>query len=247
MSLPRTPGHRQRTVAGQPHPPARKEPGLRPGRLPHRLRQPTGHLPQGQVSTGWHGPYPTSSPAAAPADRGPVQQEPVPPLPRPHPVHHHRRQRPDRGLSPTRTPRPATPRPRRAADTRLEDPLRGPLWSRGHHQRVRPRTRHAPLPLPRTAENPPATRTHGHRREHRTPQQPVSDRRTLSTETADRLPDLPGPERHPPLKVLANPRHLSPTIQDPRQSQVRRQGGSRRPARHRQAAARRRCVRVRGS
>ncbi len=74
-----------------------------------------------------------------PIDRGPVHQEPVPPLPTPHPVHHHR-QRPDSGLSPARTPRPAIPRPCRAADPRLEDPLRGPLRSRGHHQRVHPRT-----------------------------------------------------------------------------------------------------------
>ncbi|BFO18155.1 hypothetical protein SHKM778_45430 [Streptomyces sp. KM77-8] len=35
-----------------------------------------------------------------PADRGPVHQEPVPSLPGPHPVHHHRRQCPHRGLSP---------------------------------------------------------------------------------------------------------------------------------------------------
>ncbi len=71
-------------------------------------------------------------------------------------------------------PQPARARP---APRHGRHPLlRPPLRSRGHHQRVRPRTRHAPLPLPRTAESPPATRTHGHRREHRTTQHPVSDR-----------------------------------------------------------------------
>ena len=48
-------------------PPASTAPGrATPARLPHRLRPPGSHLPQGQVSKGWHGPYPTSSPDAAP-------------------------------------------------------------------------------------------------------------------------------------------------------------------------------------
>ncbi|MDQ0772759.1 hypothetical protein QF026_001225 [Streptomyces aurantiacus] len=59
---------------------------------------------------------------------------------------------------------------------------------------------------------------------HRTTQRPVSDRGILFTETADRLPDLPGPERDPPVNVLVNPRHLSPAIQDPRQSRAWRLG-----------------------
>ncbi|MET8436770.1 IS701 family transposase [Streptomyces sp900116325] len=54
-------------------------------------------------------------------------------------------------------------------------------------------------------------RTHSHRREHRTTQQPVSDRGCLFTETADRLPDLPGPAGVTSTKVLAHPRHLTPS------------------------------------
>ncbi|MEU1534310.1 hypothetical protein [Streptomyces fagopyri] len=45
-------------------------------------------------------------------------------------------------------------------------------------------------------------------------------------ETANRLPSLFGPERDPPVRVLADPRQLSPTIQDPRQSQVRLPGAA---------------------
>jgi hypothetical protein len=93
--------------------------------------------PQGQVSAGWHGPYPTSSPTAAPLDRGPVHQEPVPSLPSSRPVHQHRRQRPPCGFSSTRAPRPATSCPRGTTDSRVENPLRGPLGSGGHGQRVR--------------------------------------------------------------------------------------------------------------
>ncbi|MFF3357367.1 transposase [Streptomyces sp. NPDC002917] len=39
--------------------------------------------------------------------------------------------------------------------------------------------------------------------------------------TADRLPDLPGPAGNSPIEVLAHPRHLTSTIQDPRQSQAK--------------------------
>ncbi|MEU0252836.1 DUF664 domain-containing protein [Streptomyces sp. NPDC006184] len=55
---------------------------------------------QGQVSQGWHGPYPTSSPTAAPliVARFP-RANAAPALPAP--VHQHRRQRPHRGISPT--------------------------------------------------------------------------------------------------------------------------------------------------
>ncbi|WP_308434936.1 transposase [Streptomyces tauricus] len=43
--------------------------------------------------------------------RGPVHQEPGPPLPRPIRLHAYRPQHPHRGFPPTRTPRPTTPRP----------------------------------------------------------------------------------------------------------------------------------------
>jgi len=62
----RTPGHRQRPTAGQPHPPAPQERGLRPGRLPHRLRPPAGHLPSGPDQRGLARPLPDLLAHAAP-------------------------------------------------------------------------------------------------------------------------------------------------------------------------------------
>src|SRR5262249_25569687 len=56
--------------------------------------------PQGQVSKGWHGPYPTSSPRRRPAHRGALHQGPVPPLPRQGRLHHLRRRQAHRGLPP---------------------------------------------------------------------------------------------------------------------------------------------------
>ncbi|WP_244905398.1 transposase [Streptomyces agglomeratus] len=88
--------------------------GLRPGRLPHRLRPSRSPAPRARSAKA--GTAPTRPPPhRRPADRGQVHQKPVPALPGPHPVHHHRRQRPHRGLSPARAPRPATSRPHRAA------------------------------------------------------------------------------------------------------------------------------------
>lgn len=202
---PRTPGHRHRTrtAAGQPHPPSPPQQRLRPRRLPHRLQSPVGHPPQGQVSKGWHGPYPTSSPTAGPADRGPVHQAPVPALLGPRPVHHLPWWSPERGLSPARTPRPATPHPGRAANARLAGPIRSPFRSGEHRQRVRPRTRHASMPLPRTTQGPPTVCLHRNRHEHRTPQQPATVRRDNDIVPAtDRLPGPPGPARDPPTEVL---------------------------------------------
>ncbi|MFD4947649.1 transposase [Streptomyces sp. NPDC058409] len=46
-------------------------------------------------------------------------------------------------------------------------------------------------------------------------QRPVGDGGNLFTETADRLPDLPGPASDSPIEVLAHPRHLTSTLQDP--------------------------------
>ena len=60
------PGHPHRAAAGQPGPPAPRPGGLPPRRLPHRLRPPGSHLPARPGQQGWHGPYPTSSPDAAP-------------------------------------------------------------------------------------------------------------------------------------------------------------------------------------
>ncbi len=56
-----------RAAARQPHPPAPRPGGLRPRRLPRRLRPPGSHLSPGPGQQGVaRGPYPTSSPDAAP-------------------------------------------------------------------------------------------------------------------------------------------------------------------------------------
>jgi len=75
--------------------------------------------PQGQVSKGWHGPYPTSSPRRRPAHRGALHQGPVPALPRQGRLHHLRRRQAHRGLPPARALRAAGPQPRRPARPRL--------------------------------------------------------------------------------------------------------------------------------
>jgi hypothetical protein len=46
------------------------------------------------------------------------------------------------------------------------------------------------------------------------------ERLSVPPPTADRLPDLPGPARDPPLEVLANPRKLTWPPQDSRRSQT---------------------------
>ena len=174
--------------------------------------------PQGQVSAGWHGPYPTSSPTAGPADRGPVHQEPVPALPGPHPLHHLRRQRPHRGLP---------PRELRDLQLRVRTEQQTPAWktryavrsgvegtvnefAHGHGMR-RCRYRGQPkahlqhvltaiaVNIERLSELPPA-------------EKPIPA-------TADRLPELPGPARDPGLSP-GEP-SADPSDQDPRQSQAK--------------------------
>jgi hypothetical protein len=157
--------------------------------------------PQGQISKGWHGPYPTSSPTAAPLIVARFTKAQCQPCPVRTQCTTSRDGARNVGFPPTGTPRPATPRPRRAAVTRLAGPVCGPLRSGGHHERVRPRTRHASVPLPRTAEGPPATCVHGDRREHRTSQRPATIRRNNPTPATDRLPRLPGPTRDPSTRA----------------------------------------------
>lgn len=124
--------------------------------------------PQGQVSQGWHGPYPTSSPTAAPLIVARFAKSQC----RPCPVRSRCTSTVDSartvGFPPARAPRPTAPRPHRAADAPVEGSLRGPLRSGGHGQRVHSRTRHAPLPLPRTGKGTRPARPDGHRRQHRT-------------------------------------------------------------------------------
>ncbi len=158
-SRARTQGHRQRAAAGQPHPPAPQERRLRRGDVHIAFDRRQVTRPRGRRR-----PCP---------DRPPCT---------------HSRERPATGLAPARTPRPASPRPHRATDTRLEGPLRGPLRSGRHHQRVRPGTRDAPvrrLPCtwgrcgPQTEQAMRASRT-GPRRPRRTSCTPAADNGALT-------------------------------------------------------------------
>jgi hypothetical protein len=192
----------------------------RPGRLPHRLRPPAGHLSPGAGQQGLARPRPHLVAHRGTADRGPVHQEPVSTLSGPQPVHPLPGRRPERGLSPARTPRPATPRPRRATNARLACPVCGPFRSGRHRQRVRSRTRHASLPLSGTAEGPSAACLHRDRREHRTPQRPTTIRRNNLIPATDRLPGFPGSAQDPTTQVLAGRQQLTRREQDHRQSQA---------------------------
>lgn len=138
------------------------------------LRQVT--CPQGQVSAGRHGPYPTSSPTAVPLIVARFTKSQCRPCPARAQCTSTADSARTVGFPPARAPRPATQRPRRAADTRVEGPLCGPLRSGGHGQRVRPRTRHAPLSLPRAEQSPRPARPDGHRHQHRAPQRTAADR-----------------------------------------------------------------------
>ena len=157
-------------AARQPHPPAPRPAGLRPRRLPHRLRPPGGHLPAGPGQQRVARPLPDLLARRRPAHRRPLHQGPVPALSRQGRLHHLRRRQAHRGLPPARTARTADPQPRRPARPRLAQALRRPVRHRGHRLRARPRPQHAPLPLPRPAQGPPPARAHRHRRQHRTPQ-----------------------------------------------------------------------------
>ena len=65
--------------------------------------------PQGQVSKGWHGPYPDLLARRSPAHRRPLHQGAVPALPGAGRLHHLRRRQAHRGVPPARTARTAGP------------------------------------------------------------------------------------------------------------------------------------------
>lgn len=158
--------------------------------------------PQGQVSAGWHGPYPTSSPTAAPLIMACFTRSRCKPCPARTKCTTAR----DAGRNvgfPPRALRTAVTQPRRAAGPGLAQALRSPVRHRGHHQRVRARPRHAPLSLPRAGQGPSTTRPHRRRRQHRTPQPTVFGRTSTPT-AADRLPELPRSTRHPAPPFLAS-------------------------------------------
>jgi len=102
---PRAPDHPDRAAAGQPHPPAPRPGGLRPRRLPHRLRPPRGHLPAGAGQQGMARPLPHVLTRRRPAHRRPLHQGTVPALPRQGRLHHLRRRQAHRGIPPARPAR----------------------------------------------------------------------------------------------------------------------------------------------
>jgi transposase len=65
----------------------RQKRGLRPGRLPYRLRSSAGHLPAGAGQRGLARPLPDLLAHRGPTDRGTVHQKPMPSLPSSRPVH----------------------------------------------------------------------------------------------------------------------------------------------------------------
>ncbi len=175
--------------------------------------------PQGQVSKGWHGPYPTSSPDAAPLIVARFTKGQCQPCPARAACTTSGDGKRTVGFPPARAPRAADPQPRRPARSRLVQALRRPVRHRGHRLRGRQRPRHAPLPLPRPAQGPPAACPDRHRGQHRTPQ-PAAARREHSPAAADGVPGLPRPARHQTPALTAS-RQLSHSNQDPRQSQVK--------------------------
>jgi hypothetical protein len=120
-------------------------------RIDHDRQEVT--CPPGQVSKGWHGPYPTSSPDAAPLIRA-LHHGTVPAPQRQGRLHHLRRRQAHRGIPPARTARTAGPQPRRPAGPCLAQAPRGAVRHRRHRLRARPRPRHAPLPLPGDSPKP---------------------------------------------------------------------------------------------
>jgi hypothetical protein len=116
-SRTRTPGHRHRTMPGnhcQATPPASTTATKASPRDDFHIdfdhQQVT--CPQGQVSKGWHRPYPTSSPTAAPLIVARFTKSQCQPCPARSQCTTSRDSARKCGLSPARTPRPATPRPR---------------------------------------------------------------------------------------------------------------------------------------
>ena len=166
--------------------------------------------PQGQVSKGWHGPYPTSSPTAAPLIVARFTKSQCQPCPARSQCTTSRD-----GARNVGSPREnsATCNSASAPSNRppTGSPVCGPFQSGGHRERVRPRTRHASMPLPGTTQGSSATCLHRDRREHRTPQRPTTIRRDHPGPTTNRLPGFPGPTRDSSTEVLARRQQLIST------------------------------------
>ena len=178
--------------------------------------------PQGQVSKGWHGPYPTSSPDAAPLIVARFTKGQCQPCPA-------------RAACTTSSDGKRTvgfpPRGLYELQIRNRADQQDPAW----HKRYAVRSgiegtvcefahghgmRHCRYPG--AAQGPPPARPHRHRRQCRAPQ-PAASRREHGPATTGSLPGLPRPARHPAPALMAS-RQLSHSDQDPRQSQAQLEG-----------------------
>ncbi|MFD8979631.1 transposase [Streptomyces sp. NPDC059564] len=174
--------------------------------------------PQGQVSHGWHGPYPTSSPTAAPLIVAKFTKSQCQSCPA------HTQCTTSREIVRTVC---FPPRSLRDLQLRVRTEQQTPEWkiryamrsgaegtvnefAHGHGIRR--------LPLSRPAQSPHSARADRDRRQHRASQRTTVDRRKLSTPKIDGLPELPRPAQDPPAHLLANHRQMN--SQDPRQSQA---------------------------
>jgi len=175
--------------------------------------------PQGQVSKGWHGPYPTSSPDAAPLIVARFTKKQCQPCPVRAACTTSGDGKRTAGFPPRELCELQVRNRAGQQDPRLAQALRGAVRHRGHRLRARPRPRHAPLPLPGTAQGPSTACPDRHRGQHRTPQ-PAPTRREHIPPAADGVPGLPRPARHQTPALMAS-RQLSRRDQDSRQSQAK--------------------------
>ncbi|CAM5609338.1 hypothetical protein SHIRM173S_04098 [Streptomyces hirsutus] len=178
-------------------------------RIDFEQRQVT--CPHGQTSRAWYGPYPTSSPQAAPLIVVKFAKSQCGPCPARSKCTSSRAASRSVGFP----PKDLLDLQRRAgaehdgADRRSIYALRS--GCRRHCQRARARPRDAAMPLPRTRQDPCPARSHRHRGEHRT----ALDRFLAcgtgpSTPAADCVPDPPGPAGDPPTSLLALRRWMRP-------------------------------------
>ena len=124
--------------------------------------------PQGQVSKGWRGPLPTSSPQSPRSSWHALPRASASPAPPACATSGDGQAH--RGFPRAEALRTADPQPHRPARSRPAQALRSAVRRRGHRLRARPRPRQAPLPLPGIAQGPPAACPDRHRGWHRTPQ-----------------------------------------------------------------------------
>jgi transposase len=107
--------------------------------------------PQGQVSRGWHGPYPTSSPTAAPLIVARFTKAQCQPCPVRSQCTTSRDSARNVGF-PHENSATCNSASAPSSRPRLAGPIRGPIRSGRHCERVRSRTRHASLPLSGTTK-----------------------------------------------------------------------------------------------